>query len=50
MAAVVLLFSGKIISGLEVSGFGGALIAAVAIAFLTWVVSLILAALDIAVG
>lgn len=46
VAVVVLLASGKILPGLKVAGFGGALIAAVAIAFFTWLVALIIAGLS----
>lgn len=44
VAAVVLLASGKVLSGMEVDGFLGALIAAVAITVLNWLVGLALVA------
>jgi len=37
VAAVVLMVSDKLLSGLKVAGFGGALIAATAIGFVHWV-------------
>ena len=36
VAAVVLLLGAKFVPGLEVKGFGGAIIAAIAIAVVTW--------------
>lgn len=49
IAAVVLLLSNKILPGLEVHGFGGAIIAAIAIAVVSWIVSWLLGLLGIAV-
>jgi putative membrane protein len=42
IAAVVLLISGNIVRGLRVRGFGGALVAAIAIGAVGWLVSLVL--------
>ena len=42
IAAVVLLISDKILPGLEVAGFGGAIIAAIAIAVGHWLIAWIL--------
>jgi putative membrane protein len=42
IAAVVLLISGNIVRGLRVKGFGGALVAAIAIGAVGWLVSLVL--------
>ena len=48
IAAIVLLISGRIVSGLRVKGFGGALIAAIAIGVFGWLISLLLHAIGIA--
>jgi putative membrane protein len=48
IAAVVLLISGRIVSGLKVKGFGGALIAAIAIGVVGWLIALLLGAIGIA--
>jgi putative membrane protein len=42
VAAVVLLVSDKFLPGLKVAGFGGAIVAAIAMAVLFWLVSLVL--------
>jgi putative membrane protein len=42
IAAVVLLVSGRIVPGLRVKGFGGALIAAIAIGVFSWLLNLVL--------
>jgi putative membrane protein len=47
IAAVVLLISGRIVPGLRVKGFGGALIAAIAIGVVGWLISLLLGAINI---
>lgn len=38
IAAVVLMLAGRFIKGLVVKGFGGALVAAIAIAFFAWLI------------
>ncbi len=48
IAAIVLLISDRFLSGLEVHGFVGAIIAAIAIAILTWLIAVVLGALGIA--
>ncbi len=48
IAAIVLLISDRFLSGLEVHGFVGAIIAAIAIAILTWLIAVLLGALGIA--
>ncbi len=48
IAAVVLLISDRLLPGLEVHGFVGAIIAAIAIAILTWLIAVVLGALGIA--
>jgi putative membrane protein len=47
VAAVDLLISDRFVSGLKVNGFGGAIIAAIAIAVVTWLISLILVPLGL---
>jgi putative membrane protein len=42
VAAVVLMISDKFVPGMKVNGFGGAIIAAIAIGVVTWLVSLVL--------
>jgi putative membrane protein len=42
VAAVVLLISDKFLPGLKVAGFGGAIIAAIAMAVLYWLIGLVL--------
>jgi uncharacterized membrane protein YvlD (DUF360 family) len=44
----VLLISGRIVSGLRVKGFGGALVAAIAIGAFGWLITLLLGAIGIA--
>jgi putative membrane protein len=48
IAAVVLLISDRILSGLEVDGFVGAIIAAIAIAVVHWLVAFLLGILGLA--
>ena len=47
VAAVVLLLSDRFLSGLSVDGFGGAIIAAIAIAVVTWLIGWLLGFLGI---
>ena len=47
VAAVVLLLSDRFLSGLSVSGFGGAIIAAIAIGVVTWLIGWLLGFLGI---
>jgi putative membrane protein len=47
VAAVVLMVSDKFVPGMKVNGFGGAIIAAIAIAVVYWLVGLLLGALGI---
>ena len=47
VAAVILLISDRFLSGLSVSGFGGAIIAAIAIGVVTWLVGWLLGLLGI---
>jgi putative membrane protein len=48
IAAVVLMISGNIVPGLRVKGFVGALIAAIAMGVVGWLISLIVGALGLA--
>ena len=48
IAAVVLLISDKILPGMAVSGFGGAIVAAIAIAVTTWIIAWFLGLLGLA--
>lgn len=48
IAAVVLMISGSIVRGLRVNGFVGALIAAIAIGVMGWLVGLVVGALGLA--
>jgi putative membrane protein len=48
VAAIVLLVSGRIVPGLQVKGFLGAMVAAIAIGVVAWLLSLLLGALGIA--
>jgi putative membrane protein len=48
IAAVVLLLSDRFLPGLEVHGFGGAIIAAIAMAIIAWLIWLVLGALGLA--
>jgi putative membrane protein len=45
IAAIVLMISGSLVRGLRVKGFGGALVAAIAIGLVGWLVALIANAL-----
>lgn len=49
VAAVVLLLADRFLSGLQVKGFGGAIIAAIAIAVVSWLVNWLLGLLGIVV-
>jgi len=49
VAAVVLMLSDKFVPGMEVKGFSGAIIAAIAIAVVSWIISWLLGLLGIAV-
>jgi putative membrane protein len=48
IAAIVLLISGSFVPGLKVKGFGGALIAAIAIGVVTWLLSWVVGLFGIA--
>jgi putative membrane protein len=48
IAAVVLMISGRIVRGLRVKGFGGALVGAIAIGAVGWLITLLLGAIGIA--
>lgn len=48
VAAVVLLISDKFVPGMKVNGMGGAIIAAIAIGIVTWLISGLLGLLGIA--
>jgi putative membrane protein len=48
VAAVVLLLAGRVVKGLKVAGFGGAIVAAIAIGVVTWVIYWLLGVLGIA--
>jgi putative membrane protein len=48
IAAIVLLVSGRIVPGLKVKGFLGAIIAAIAIGVVYWLAALLLGALGVA--
>jgi putative membrane protein len=48
IAAIVLLISGRIVPGLQVKGFLGAMVAAIAIGVVAWLLGLLLGALGIA--
>ena len=48
IAAVVLMISGNIVPGLRVKGFVGALIAAIAMGVVAWVIGLLLSAIGLA--
>jgi uncharacterized membrane protein YvlD (DUF360 family) len=50
IAAIVLLISDRILSGMEVAGFGGAILAAIAIAVVHWLIALVLGLLGLAVA
>lgn len=49
VAAVVLMVSDRFVSGMKVSGFGGAIIAAIAIAVVYWIVTWLLGLVGIVV-
>jgi putative membrane protein len=49
VAAVVLMLSDKFVPGMEVKGFSGAIIAAIAISVVSWIVSWLFGLLGIAV-
>ena len=49
VAAVVLMLSDKFVPGMQVKGFSGAIIAAIAIAVVSWIVSWLFGLLGIAV-
>ena len=49
IAAVVLMLSDKFVPGMEVKGFKGAIIAAIAIAVVSWIISWLFGLLGIAV-
>ena len=49
VAAVVLMVSDKFVPGMKVNGFGGAIIAAIAIAVVYWLLTLLLNALNITI-
>jgi putative membrane protein len=44
IAALILMFAGNMVKGLKVNGFGGALVAAIAIAVVAWLISWLLGA------
>jgi len=48
IAAVVLMISDRFISGLKVHGFGGALVAALAIAVVAWLITWLVGLIGIA--
>ncbi len=50
VAAVVLLISDKILPSLKVSGFWGAILAAIAMGVVNWLIGLVLSALGMAVA
>ena len=49
VAALVLMVSDRFVAGMKVNGFGGAIVAAIAIAVVNWLVTLLLAQLGLAV-
>ena len=49
VAAVVLMLSDKFVPGMEVKGFTGAIVAAIAIAVVSWIISWLFGLLGIAV-
>ena len=49
VAAVVLMVSDRFVSGMTVSGFGGAIVAAIAIAVVYWLVTWLLGMLGVVV-
>ncbi len=48
IAAVVLMISGRIVPGMRVKGFVGALVAAIAIGVVAWLIGLVVGALGLA--
>ena len=48
ISAIVLLISGRFVPGLKVNGFGGALIAAIAIGVVTWLLNWVVGLLGLA--
>ena len=50
VAAVILMLSDRFVSGMTVNGFGGAIIAAIAIAVVYWIVTWLLGLLGIQVS
>jgi putative membrane protein len=49
VAALVLMFSDRFVSGMKVNGFTGAIIAAIAIAVVYWLLSLLLGMLGLSI-
>jgi putative membrane protein len=49
VAAVVLMISDRFVAGMKVNGFGGAIVAAIAIAVVNWLVTWLLAQLGLVV-
>ena len=43
VSAIILMISDKFVSGMKVHGFGGAIIAAIAIAVINWIIAWVLA-------
>ncbi|HSN73642.1 MAG TPA: phage holin family protein [Anaerolineae bacterium] len=48
IAALVLMFSDRFVKGMKVNGFGGAIIAAIGIGVVTWVINWLLGLLNLA--
>lgn len=48
IAALVLMFSDRFVKGMKVNGFGGAIIAAIAIGVVTWLINWLLGVLGLA--
>lgn len=49
VAAIVLMISDRFVAGMRVDGFGGAIVAAIAIAVVNWLVTWLLARLGLVV-
>lgn len=49
IAALVLMFSGSIVPGLRVNGFLGAMVAAIAIGVVAWLIALVAVAIGISI-
>jgi putative membrane protein len=49
VAAIILMISDRFVTGMRVNGFGGAIVAAIAIAVVNWLVALLLAQLGLVV-